>query len=737
MDIIPAWDYDSGDIPASDHGYSNLKGGDEPEVIVGRFIGDSVEEILPQLDTSIGVATGELLNDPTGSALLTSGGWNGMMEYYPNTEDLRNHIEPLMDDVTTVHISDVIDLNKMEVDFSVQNGKMAAGDIDNDGMGEVVVLDSGNDTLYIVHPDTETIESHDADFSSLSWVLVAQMDDDAALEIVILEPGSDGLEQGVMKIFDQTFSLLDSNNILFYEHNTGCVLDRDNDGTDEIAITHHELDYIIILDNEGAIVETIDMDRIDSYSQIGFTDINTDGVGDIIVTIPTSGRINCFLGPDMELESKVMSYLGLDTGFCIGNVGKEGAGQFTYIIPGGTYASIYSMGLKWYEEHERWFFRGCNPQLFTYSTDPCSLYCAEMEGDGGSQEVVILSNNTLTILDIAAIDETFKELVSPHMAEQDVIFYRDHGDIEEWVSLFDSEDIDELSWESSTHRPVIFGSACSTGGYQDTNNSFAEACMRNGAGIYIGATIPSLRHLNNKANRIMKDYVEGVPIGIAFRNMEREMVDDDRDCWAQKYNLYGDPAFGTDGRPSFYQMNLLGPLEMTRSSGSLEISIDEVEFIEMEEGQRAVLEGGGLSGGIGQPLIPYVSYQIDLGPDEIASNVSISMLNNWTIFEGLSLGPGNISATDGSFQREMKPVVDPTEGWIPEMLHEWSRSQLPNGNNTINLKIYPFKYDMAGGYGKFCGEWSIEIETVIDGISIADLSGPDGSVGNGSIAEFS
>ncbi|MEA3559670.1 MAG: CARDB domain-containing protein, partial [Candidatus Thermoplasmatota archaeon] len=114
MDIIPAWDYDSGDIPASDHGYSNLKGGDEPEVIVGRFIGDSVEEILPQLDTSIGVMTGELLNDPTGSALLTSGGWNGMMEYYPNTEDLRNHIEPLMDDVTTVHISDVIDLNKME-----------------------------------------------------------------------------------------------------------------------------------------------------------------------------------------------------------------------------------------------------------------------------------------------------------------------------------------------------------------------------------------------------------------------------------------------------------------------------------------------------------------------------------------------------------------------------------------------------------------------------------------------
>ncbi|RLF66997.1 MAG: hypothetical protein DRN57_06130, partial [Thermoplasmata archaeon] len=148
------------------------------------------------------------------------------------------------------------------------------------------------------------------------------------------------------------------------------------------------------------------------------------------------------------------------------------------------------------------------------------------------------------------------------------------------------------------------------------------------------------------------------------------------------------------------------------------------------EGLQAVLEGGAYTGSENTPYFPYVSFNVDLGSGMVISNISVSMLSNWTYYEGLFLGTGNISATDGMGRAPDDGFPDSHLSWIPEELFDWRRSELPNGNASITLRLFPFQYDMVSGIGRFCGRWSLSIGTVEDTVSIDDLEGP-GSLSEG------
>ncbi|MGA1794174.1 MAG: C25 family cysteine peptidase, partial [Thermoplasmatota archaeon] len=168
--VIPAWNYNSvywdgsawNDVGVSDHGYSNLNGGNAPELIVGRIIGDDLGEMLRPINTSIHVHEGGLYNDHEGKALLLSGAGSGVQQFQNNMDDLAALIAPTMADLDVVHKSDAFPI--IENDF-IENdgitGHMAAGDVDGDNLGEVVILNTAADRVRIFNPDYGGSESFD------------------------------------------------------------------------------------------------------------------------------------------------------------------------------------------------------------------------------------------------------------------------------------------------------------------------------------------------------------------------------------------------------------------------------------------------------------------------------------------------------------------------------------------------------------------------------------------------
>ncbi|HHD15220.1 MAG TPA: hypothetical protein ENK47_00760, partial [Euryarchaeota archaeon] len=587
--VIPTGIYP---VTGSDQDYTNLEGGDLPNIIVGRFIGDSVSEIMPQLDTAIGMARGELVNDPTGSALLISGGYNGEEAFLSNTEDLRVSIEPKMDSVTTHHIHELLNLSTMELDLQVLDGWMAAGDLDGDGKGEVAVLDLLNSSVQIIHPDTEARETHSISGVLNGRILAAQIDEDPELEIIILNGIGSGTQPvGSMKVYDQPFTLLWTRQIIYGIGSEACVLDFDDDGLDEVAVTEPDTDEIHILSRTGQLLETIAVNHIRTFARIGFADMNGDGYGDFIIC--DDQRVLGYAGPDWTRFYLLPNWNGFPStsGFTAGDIGSDGGGRFVIIHPDSAGSTISSYCYRYSEEHGWETYYGA-VSLMAFAVPPVALTHAEMMGDGGPPELVLISNGLLRIIDLERIPDRFRDLISPEMPGKDIIFYRDHGSETEWISVINSSSMANISFDSSIHRPVIFGSACSTGNFVETDDSFAEACMKAGAGVYIGATIPSYRNLNNFASRMIKDFVNGTPIGLAFREVERSLIDRGSRCWADKYNLYGDPAFGTDGRPvTLSRVNTLKLFHMIRSQGSIELNVAEPEFRETGEGLQAVLEG--------------------------------------------------------------------------------------------------------------------------------------------------
>ncbi len=137
--------------------------------------------------------------------------------------------------------------------------------------------------------------------------------------------------------------------------------------------------------------------------------------------------------------------------------------------------------------------------------------------------------------------------------ERDLIGYRGHGGPGSWCWVLDD-------WSSSacpaeplnfgSRRPVVWGFTCLTGYYkQETREhgpvSIARCFLRNGAGIYIGATRPSYTHANRTMIlRLVKLWSPSACFGDAFAEVKNSVLRDYG--WileATMYNLYGDPKY--------------------------------------------------------------------------------------------------------------------------------------------------------------------------------------------------
>ncbi len=299
----------------------------------------------------------------------------------------------------------------------------------------------------------------------------------------------------------------------------------------------------------------------------------------------------------------------------------------------------------------------------------------------------------------------------------------------------------------------MIGLVCQSGRYHDDVDSFAQAAMRNGVGVYIGSTQNSFRTSNNNAIEFIEDYVEGMPIGVAFKKIERKMIRDASGLglpgehgryWAYEYNYYGDPAFGTDGSPWVDTRSRDFIHSDSRGDAEYDIEIDEMRFVNDTGGQRAWIPGGSEVHTLGEPIVPFKTFEFSIAEGETVSSVDLEMDSSWSyysdmeipLFAGYIIDGGEITVKKGLFTRNQDSVSDPLDNFFPGKTMEWEVMD-EGGQRILLVRVYPFQHDGSTGVSRSCESWTLHVNTTAVPVEVVDYDGPERGMQTGDNAEFS
>ena len=131
---------------------------------------------------------------------------------------------------------------------------------------------------------------------------------------------------------------------------------------------------------------------------------------------------------------------------------------------------------------------------------------------------------------------------SDHVADRNVIFWRDHCSETSWTDVVNTGDF-PLDFGST--YPFAFACCCQAGRYAGITG-IAETFMQQRAPVYIGATENSPRATNNRnCRKFFERWVgNSSSMGQIFRNLKRDITGSYDDYWTVEYQMYGDPKLG-------------------------------------------------------------------------------------------------------------------------------------------------------------------------------------------------
>lgn len=756
-EIIPAWNYnnvvDSEDVAGSDHGYSNLNGGNTPKLIVGRILGNTPEKLLEPIRVSTRVASGAYRNDNDGNAIIMSGGGDGVRSFQGNADDIHLRIYDDMRSVSLQHVSRHLIIEDGSMEFNGKSRHMDAGDLDGDGSGEVVILNPSDDRVHIYHPDTGTSTDFSLEMTDRAQVKTGWLNYFDRKMFVIFDDFPDGDDY---KGFEMDGTQHWSSYTWFDTDDPVAVMDYDTGSfSDNIIIGNSGTDTIFIYTMWMNEVTHFSAADIRSNHRIDSADMDDDGDLDIIVADHHNDKLRVYLNPTWDRVDIHVSGLDYSDGF--------GAGDFIYQRAGarGEAVVIHSSNgylepcwLEWDDEDSEWV--GKSSQVYiTPASDDCAAAVTHMQGEGGYEEIVLSiggwADRTL-VLDYRNLTRNFQDHIRGIMYNKDLLVFRDHGNQWGWSGLFDSWDLDASPFWAS-HRPVMIGLVCQSGRYHDAVDSFAQSALRNGAGVYIGSTQNSFRTSNNNAIGFIEDYAEGTPIGIAFRNIERKMVRDSSSLdlpgehgryWAYEYNFYGDPAFGTDGSPWAETRSRTQLIESVRGESEYTIGFQEMRMINDTGGQRAWIPGGSELHVQGKPIVPFKTFEFQLKTGETVSSVEIEKDLDWSynydmdipIFNGYLIDTEVEESTEVPTTRDAELPENPLDNYFPGKTLDWEVRD-EGGLRYLLVRLYPFQHDSGSGISRRCESWTLHVNTTTIPVDVMDHSGPAGSLQKGDTAEFS
>ncbi|MCU0799164.1 MAG: C25 family cysteine peptidase [Candidatus Thermoplasmatota archaeon] len=713
-EIIPIWTYSN--VDGSDQGYSNLDGGNAPKLIVGRFLGRTPEDLLVPIMSSLNVSRGVMVSENDGRGLVVAGAGNGVFPFHESAQDIRDTIGPLMDSCLMFHKSTYLVTELSSVQSDGLSRHMTAGDIDRDGDNEILTIDPTGESVRILHPETGASSQFTKSIDEWDTVFLYERPAETFIGIMTL-----GDDRNLLNLYDTDGNLEDSYGTDDWQAWDGVLsFEQNGDGYSEVFFSSAGCDTIFRFDPPAAYV----VGDIHTNSRMAASDMDDDGDLDIVLADHQSDALRVFLWPPPasgtweELDIPVGGF-DYEDGFGAGNFlpsSRNDRGEAVVL----NHDSHGYFKICWLDVDDSGdLVPKSEDSLLTNVEDDCALWVSPTTNPENDQVLVTTSSDHAFVMDYGQCGQRFKDAVIPFMTDRDLMVYRDHGNEAAWSGLVGSNDLDTIGITSEGHHPVMIGLVCLSGRFHDQTNSFSQSAMRNGAGIYIGATMVSSRNPNNRAIAMIEDYVSGTPIGKALRDYEVEYSAADTSSgltWSRMYNLYGDPAFGTDGSP--LGRGSRGP---PSRAGPVDVAIPEPEFYNVSDGTGVGIQGGYELYEIGHPILPFVVQRVPLGPGAGVTSVEVSMTGEWTYYQALSMplytGPQYDGA--GATSRVMMEG-DPDDGFYPIWTSNWSVVAGTDGNDLL-VRIFPFEYNVDSLQGRFCSSWSISYETEACTVQIGNV----------------
>ncbi len=752
-DIIPAWYYDDVhefsdigwvDVRLSDHGYSSLDGDEIPELVVGRIIGDSYGEMLTQIQTSINEENGLLINDPHGSALLMAGAGNGVHSFMDYLQHLEIGLTGRMSTVDLVHKSSILRTDLLDMTFLDNNDLVASGDIDGDGMDEIVSLDHYGDRIQTMETTTGDLDSFycSVEFGDRLLVGDVMWDPMGKDEIIVLKRNT--RDEGYARVLNEAGDYQYDIDLPWFEGEGVCMADDDGDMLDDFIIASWDLDLICIMDENGVLTRSTGGAEIDPDQRIASGDIDGDGTLDYIVADHQDDMLRIYRGGGRSTINIEIRDLDREDAFAAGPYSGNGTDRIVLIHP----ESEGILQIVWldYDSTASSWVGKTSRDFLTEARSSCAAVVGNFQFGAGLDEIALIRSGISRNVDLLDFKETtirFRALVDPLMDERDLLVYSDHGGPDVWSGLYNHTHVPGWDMSGWTHRPIIYSSACSTGDYGSTDHSMALTCLINGAGLFIGATGGSQISENNLAMNFLTDYAGGYSAGIALRNHKQRLMRGDFDLsdslarkWTLEYQIFGDPAFGVSPGASpdrgSYQPS-------TRAPSSLEVRVPEPVFLSNEGEYDAMIPGGCRYSMEGYPPIPYYTAEMELPEGSTVSSVNITMDDGWTYIEDIPLRPhpGYEIAIDGSSGTRAPETIDPEDVWYPRMDMSWKVRTGPMGHSSLVVSFFPMHYDIDAERVRFSANWTIEYRTISVPVEMYGLTGPSSPVEVGTNARFS
>jgi hypothetical protein len=308
---------------------------------------------------------------------------------------------------------------------------------------------------------------------------------------------------------------------------------------------------------------------------------------------------------------------------------------------------------------------------------------------------------TIHAKDYTTFDQRLAALKASLVGGRDVIFFRDHGNYDQWSDVLYTGDVSGLDFAG--HTPFAFAAACKAGNYEESDAwNITDELLRQGLGAYIASTQLSERTTNDIASKsFYRNWPLGQAVGVALNNAKIAVWDTDSSwesfdhekLWAYEYNLYGDPKFGLSGG---YSIAAAAAPAVAPPTAYFDVHIPAFEVAKVDGKDHVTIPGSGGQVWLepGQYQIPYYTVAYDYPAGQRVQGITLTARSGLIITAGLEI-PVMQPGTDCAGCDPLPPadVFSGTWAISPTLQYEWTVEQSPNRGSRLLVKIYPFYYN--------------------------------------------
>jgi len=746
----------------SDNYYGDTVGHDAAaDLVVGRITGNSAAQLALPLQASLEVLSGRGFG--LRSATTLGGYEDGSGDiFYADGVDGARDLERRGIATTVIQWSEWAE-ESWSVNANNYDG-MALGDVDGDGLDEVIIARDESGRVDWYQPDTGAYGGGFASaFTRYDGLAAGDLDDDGQDEIVVAQ-NSDS-HAGRLYAYEADGTLIDNLEVSFHDWDCLALGDALGDGwaggewvsdggRDEIVTISEASEQVAIFrltptrqlhpSYDGYFTADVDFTRHDSFA-VG--DVRADWPRDELVLIrnddeaiyvynAAGSRLAMFKGDIDGNGSKDVRYTRYD-GLALGDVDGDGEDEILVICDEDE--KIYS--LAWEAAEAKWkpgrrysrlldtWFHGIR---YTGSDTRHDGFAIGNLLPGKGPRIGALRNQDgmgsrfyLLAPTWGELDRLANERFGAVCGDDSIVAVSGHGNPlgaspigYGWAWL----------WGDLSQHPFVFSMSCSTGAYDNWglgDNSFSEAFFDRGGAAFVGSTeVSAIRHNHETFQRYFTDDWDPTSqlAGPRWAWYERRRADDGNRWrfFVLEYNYYGDPKFGASHIPvsaasTADQAGDAPPptlLQLSLPAYGVE-QVDGLDVVSIPDGD-VLLEDD-------RPQVPIYHLSVAVPAGYAVQDVQMTSRGGLETTQGLSLPIFSPLTATWGLESGANSAALP-EGVFPTLDYAWSVAPCGDGSSELALTLYPFYYNALTTDVWYYREYQFNVRYATSAVSITWLS---------------